>query len=166
MVPHMTKKQATKRVKDPWIVHPNRFAEPTVLRPVGESSAPYVPPRTAVPDMSKACVVVLPLPARYAYRRVTTGEVVFAEDSWREIAGPTLLLARSVDPDVPRFGVRFPWEKRYQWWDGTSSADHVLDRDGAPAYLRPWLELIYPDATGPIQVIDQRRGIRGGQDDG
>lgn len=143
-------------MKDPWIVHPNRFEVTSTPRPDITDDAPFVPAGTERPDMNLPCVIVLPLPTRYARRRVATGEVVFAEDSWREIAGPALLLARSVDPDVPRFGIKLPGEAQWQWWDGTATDDHILERDNAAEYLQPWLERIYPDATAPIKVIDQR----------
>lgn len=166
-VPHMTKKKATKRVKDPWIVHPNRFAEP-VIRPSVAAGVEPAPPITEIdyPDMTSACIVVLPLPARYRRRRNVDGHVVFDEDDWASVLGSSCLLARyagniPVQPFRINFGGR-----HYDWWDGITTDFDRLENPDIAEEIKVWLELIYPDATGPIQVIDQRPGIRGGQNDG
>lgn len=147
--------------KDRWIVDRSCFDDAVQMRPNPMGGRPVA--LTAAtsqhgvhePDMTCPCVVVLPLPARYRRRRTVEGNVVFSAANWWSVAASAFGFAQTVDPDVPRFGIKFPDDDFYRWWDGTSEEDRLAGPD-ASDYLRPWLERIYPDATAPIQIIDQR----------
>ncbi|WP_133298487.1 hypothetical protein [Tsukamurella pulmonis] len=157
----MTRKRPTKRMKDPWIVHPNRFAEPTILRPIGEASDEPPPLITEVdyPDMTSACIVVLPLTARYRRRRDVDGDVVFDDDNWASVLGSSSMLARfSGNTSVRPFRIRFD-KKHFDWWDDVTTDFDRLENPNIAEEIKAWLELTYPDATGPIRVIDQRPGV-------
>ena len=159
----MTKKKSTKRVTAPWTVHPNRFEDATVIRSTSTPRAAPIAVTEATSesgvdraDMTDPCVVVLPLPKRYRRRRTAEGNIVIEGDTWWEAVGTLQALAATVDETAPSFGIKFPWEPLYRWWDGTTTAEDLLAGPDAAEWVKLWLEHIYPDATGPIQVIDQR----------
>ncbi|CAM3303880.1 hypothetical protein TSHO111613_16835 [Tsukamurella hominis] len=108
------------------------------------------------PDMSEPCLAVLPLPQRYRRRRTADGNIVIEGDSWWEVVGTVLALAATVDPAAAEFGIKFPWEEHYRWWDGTTTAEDLLAGPAAAALITPWLEQIFPDATGSFELIDNR----------
>lgn len=148
--------------KDRWVVDRSCFEDAVQMRPNAMGRSRPVSLTTATsqhgvhqPDMSRACLLILPLPARYRRRRTAEGHVVFGGANWWSVAASAFGFAQTVDPDVPRFGIKLPDDDFYRWWDGTSEDDRLAGPD-AGDYLRPWLERIYPDATAPIQIIDQR----------
>lgn len=146
-------------MKDEWLVHPNRWAAaPARPRPtsLGTSIAPAMSGGVHTPDMTRECILVLPLPERYRRRRTKDGLVVFGDSSWGLVVASAHGLAQSVDKDAPRFGIKYPWDEQYQWWDGASTDEDRRAGADAADYIRPWLERIFPDATGPMQIIDQR----------
>ncbi|TWS21577.1 hypothetical protein FK529_03050 [Tsukamurella asaccharolytica] len=153
----MMKKSPAKRVRDRWVVDRSCFEGSVVMRPTGPSKASR-PAVTEVhfPDMTSPCIVVLPLPVRYRRRRTVEGNVVFGADNWWSVLGSSFAFAKySGNANAQWFGIKF-LKNYYDWWDGvTTDFDRLESRDIATE-IEAWLELTYPDATGPILAIDQR----------
>ena len=149
--------------RDRWVADPSCFEDPVLYRSTSMAAPAARSDRAAgapyVPDMSKPCVLVLPLPKRYPRLRTAQGHVVFDDGDWWSVVGSAFLFAKNLDPALPRFGIKYPRDPKYYWWDETSSEEDRLAGPDAVDFIRPWIERIYPDATGPIELIDQRAAV-------
>lgn len=138
---------------DRWTIHPSRFAGPdlgaaTPFRVVGRARAPRG-------EQALACVARVPMPARAGGRRDDQGRLDFDGDSWTDVTGSALMFARRRNPDAPRFGAKWPGDKQYSWWNGTTSSENVLAGDDAAELVRAWLEHLFPAAVGRLEVFSR-----------
>ena len=143
---------------DRWVAHPNRFETPAQPRPTSMSTAPPPPISGGhhQPDMTRGCILILPLPERYRRRRTAEGNVVFSDRSWDRALASAHGLAQSLNPEAPWFGIKYPRATTFEWWDGTATTEDRLAGADAAEHIQPWLEHVFPDATGPMRIIDQR----------
>jgi hypothetical protein len=132
-------------------MHPSRLADPGPSPPVFRvvDAAPRLQQR------NYPCVARVPLPKIAGGRRDDEGRVDFDGDSWTEVTGSALMFARRSDLDALRFGVKYPGQNGFYWWDGSITDDNVLDRDDAVDYVHAWLEHLFPTATGRIEIFER-----------
>lgn len=139
-------------MSDRWLMHRSRFVDPDPA--AGTSFRVVARARTSRGgEQVFACVARVPMPSRAGGRRDNTGRVDFDGDSWTDVTGSALMFVRRDNPQAPRFGVKYPGSKEYSWWDGTSSVENILAGDDAVEHVRAWLEHVFPDAAGPIEVF-------------
>jgi len=136
-----------------WTVHPNRFElGPDKPGRNGHYRA-LRGQRARLPE--EKCQARVTLPRKLAQFVDEDGTATFAGPDWRFVVGAARSFARQHNscttlPDP--FG--FKDNGRWRWWDGTQTAESILDGAGAGEHVRRYLKQLFPRA--PIDISDRR----------
>ncbi|SIJ22432.1 Uncharacterised protein [Mycobacteroides abscessus subsp. abscessus] len=138
---------------DEWVAHPNRSAlGPNTSGRNGHYRSPRGE-RSRLPQ--ETCQARVGLPPNLSQVCDPDGTATFSGPDWSFVAGAARSFARQYMDGklLPPFG--FKDGRAWTWWDGTQTAESILEGADACDHVRRYLEKLFPHA-GSIEISDRR----------